>query len=139
MYISFHCARKCLQSTLSTLRILNLWEVEIFCCKLVSSGQGKSMYMFSAERLLLSPPPACWLYPLKPGGEQKAEDVWRKMYTLIYPDPVSSGLDKHTRLNKHTSYYGVHALRIRNVYKVEVLGLLSLRLKQDKKEQKIIN
>ncbi len=33
------------------------------------------------------PAPACWLYPLKPGGKQKADDVWQKMYTLIYPDP----------------------------------------------------
>ncbi len=52
-------------------------------------GQGKSTYMFSTEHLPLSaPPPACWLYPLKPGGERKAEDVRRKKYTLIYLDPI---------------------------------------------------
>ncbi len=53
------------------------------------AGQGKSMYMFSAKRLRISAfsSPARWLYPLKPGGEQKAEDVRRKTYMLFYPDP----------------------------------------------------
>ena len=52
-------------------------------------SQGKSTYTFSAECLHISTfrSPARWLYPLKPGGEWKAEDVWWKMYTLIYPDP----------------------------------------------------
>jgi hypothetical protein len=54
-------------------------------------GLGKSMYTFSTERLPLSAPlPSCWLYPLKPCGEQKAEDVQQKTYTLIYPDPNPS-------------------------------------------------
>jgi hypothetical protein len=52
-------------------------------------GQGKSTYTFSAESLRISAfrSPARWLYRLKPGGEQKAEDVRRKTFTLIYPDP----------------------------------------------------
>jgi hypothetical protein len=53
-------------------------------------GQGKSTYIFSAERLQISAfrSPARWLYPLKPGGERKAEDVWWKIYTLIFLDPT---------------------------------------------------
>jgi hypothetical protein len=40
--------------------------------------------------------PACWLYPLKPGREWKAEDVQQKTYTLIYMDPkfYNSGFDR---------------------------------------------
>ncbi len=33
------------------------------------------------------PHSACWLQPLKPGGDRKSADVRRKTYTLIYPDP----------------------------------------------------
>jgi hypothetical protein len=61
-------------------------------------GQGKSTYTFSAQCwqfFLLSShfslafrSPACWLYPLKPGGEQKFADVRRKTVTLIYLDPL---------------------------------------------------
>jgi hypothetical protein len=53
-------------------------------------GQRKSTYTFSAERLLLSAfrSPTCWLYPLKPSGEQEAEDVRQKTYVLIYPDSL---------------------------------------------------
>ncbi len=51
--------------------------------------KGKLTLLFSAERLQISAPrfPARWLYPLKPGGEQKSADVWRKTVTLIYLDP----------------------------------------------------
>ncbi len=43
-------------------------------------GLGKSTYTFSAKHLGISAfsSPARWLYPLKPGGERKAEDVRRK-------------------------------------------------------------
>jgi hypothetical protein len=34
------------------------------------------------------PLPACWLYPLKPGGERKSADVGQKMFMLIYPGPI---------------------------------------------------
>ncbi len=63
------------------------WKLTKFCMKM---GPGKSTYTFSAERLRISAfrSPARWLYPLKPGGEQKAEDVRQKMYTSIYPDPM---------------------------------------------------
>jgi hypothetical protein len=48
--------------------------------------------MFSAQcrQIFAFRSPACWLYPLKPGGEQKSADVWQKTYTLIYPDPILS-------------------------------------------------
>jgi hypothetical protein len=56
----------------------------------VKWGKGKSMYTFSAQRRQISAfhSPACWLYPLKPGGERKSADVQRKMYTLIYLYPI---------------------------------------------------
>jgi hypothetical protein len=54
-----------------------------------NQGPGKSMFTFSAERLLLSAPrqasvgKATW----RGSGKQKSTDVWQKTYTLIYPDP----------------------------------------------------
>jgi hypothetical protein len=53
-------------------------------------GKGKLTLPFSAEHLWISAPlsPTRWLYPLKPGGEQKSADVWQKMVTLIYLDPI---------------------------------------------------
>jgi len=55
----------------------------------LSKVKGKSTYMFSSECMRISAfcSPACWLYLLKPGGERKSAYVWRKMYTLFYPDP----------------------------------------------------
>jgi len=49
----------------------------------------KKILPFSAQRQQISAfrSPAFWLYPLKPGGEQKSTDVRRKTVTLIYPDP----------------------------------------------------
>jgi hypothetical protein len=46
------------------------------------------MYMFSAKCMQISAfrSPACWLYPLKPGGEQKSAYICQKTYTLFYPD-----------------------------------------------------
>jgi hypothetical protein len=60
-----------------------------FCKKFVSflkglfcsgRGKGKLTWPFSAQRWQISAfrSPACWLYPLKPGGEQKSADVWQK-------------------------------------------------------------
>ncbi len=50
------------------------------------------MYMFSAERLPLSAPARLqWVEPAGGGsGKRKAEDVWQKMHTLIYPDPLKT-------------------------------------------------
>jgi hypothetical protein len=44
--------------------------------------------MFSAKCMQISAfcSPACWLYPLKPGGEQKSAYIWQKTYMLFYPD-----------------------------------------------------
>jgi len=55
-------------------------------------GKGKLMWPFSAQHWWISAfcSPACWLYPLKPGGEQKSADVRQKTVTLIYPDPLYS-------------------------------------------------
>ncbi len=52
-------------------------------------GKGKLTLPFSAEHLQISAPcsSARWLYPLKPGGEQKSTDIWQETVTLIYPDP----------------------------------------------------
>ncbi len=65
--------------------------LSLFCFR--SEGKGKLTLPFSAEHLRIStprsPPPSRWLYPLKPGGGWKSADVWRKMVTLIYPDPRS--------------------------------------------------
>ncbi len=54
------------------------------------TGQGKSTYTFSAERLLLSapPPPLPALLTEAWRVAEKLEDVRRKTYTLIYPDPI---------------------------------------------------
>ncbi len=64
------------------------YVTEWFTTICIPMGQGKSTYTFSTERLLLSAPPACWLYPLKPGGERNAKDIQWKTYVLIYPDPI---------------------------------------------------
>jgi hypothetical protein len=55
-------------------------------------GYSKLRLLFSAERLRISAlrTPARWLYPLKPGGEQKSADVRQKTVALIYPDPVET-------------------------------------------------
>ncbi len=52
-------------------------------------GPGKSMYMFSAERLPLSAPrqTSVGRASRRGSGKQKAEDVRQKTYMLIYPDP----------------------------------------------------
>jgi len=49
-------------------------------------GKGKSMYTFSAEHMRISAfrSPACWLYPLKPGGEQKSAYVWLFQPSLMF-------------------------------------------------------
>jgi hypothetical protein len=46
------------------------------------------MYTFSTERLLLSAPRQASVDRASRRGEQKAEEVQRKTYTLIYPDPL---------------------------------------------------
>ncbi len=72
-----------------------LWEGNVLDYKCqtttMNRGKGKSMYTFSAERMQISAfrSPACWLYPLKPGGERKSAYVQWKTYTLIYPDPMN--------------------------------------------------
>jgi hypothetical protein len=50
-------------------------------------GKGKLMWPFSAQHWRISAfrSPACWLYPLKPGGERKSTRVWRKTVMLICP------------------------------------------------------
>ncbi len=57
-------------------------EVDIF--------KGKGKLTFSAQHQWISAfrSPACWLYPLMPGGEWKSTDVQRKTVTLIYLDPI---------------------------------------------------
>jgi hypothetical protein len=50
-------------------------------------GPGKSTYTFSAKRLLLSAPRQASVGRASRQGEQKAEDIQRKTYTLINPDP----------------------------------------------------
>jgi hypothetical protein len=66
-----------------------------------NKGKGKSTYMFSAERLRISAfrSPACWLYPLKPGGERKSAYIRQKTYTLIYPDPRNNRKRWNARLD----------------------------------------
>ena len=57
-------------------------------CDLIQ-GPGKSTYTFSVT----------FCFPRRAsrrGGEQKAEDVWRKTYTLIYPDPLIDNDDTLT-------------------------------------------
>jgi hypothetical protein len=53
-------------------------------------GKCKLTLPFSAECLQISafPSPTRWLYPLKPGGEQKSADVGWKTVTLIYRTPL---------------------------------------------------
>jgi hypothetical protein len=66
-------------------------------------GPGKSTYMFSSKRLLVSAPRqasvvrATW----QGSGKQKAEDVWRKTYMLIYPDPIYYDLFYNNYLLSH--------------------------------------
>jgi hypothetical protein len=52
-------------------------------------GKGKLMWPFSAQHWRISTfrSPACWLYPLKPGGEWKSAGIRWKTVMLIYPDP----------------------------------------------------
>jgi hypothetical protein len=61
-------------------------------------GKGKLTLPFSAERLWISAlsSPARWLYPLKPGGEQKSADVWQKTVTLVYLDPIKMTITAST-------------------------------------------
>jgi hypothetical protein len=51
-----------------------------------NKGLGKLMYTFSAKRLPLSTPRQASVgrASRRVGVERKAEDVWRKTYTLIY-------------------------------------------------------
>ncbi len=60
-------------------------------------GKGKLTWPFSAKHRWISAfcSPACWLYPLKPGGKQKFADVWRKTVTLIYPDLMFGKISHH--------------------------------------------
>ncbi len=68
-----------------------------FCCfwKLTTKfrsrleAEGKLMWPFSTQHRRISTfrSPACWLYPLRPGGERKSTDVWQKTVTLIYLNP----------------------------------------------------
>ncbi len=56
-------------------------------------GQGKSMYTFSAKRLLLSapPPPTCWLYAeCIIGGRGEAESHWRSTENVYVDLPRPS-------------------------------------------------
>jgi hypothetical protein len=70
----------CFLGTAEICQLFFIWEKKW--------GNGKLTLPFSAKRLRISAPrsPTRWLYPLKPGGEQKSADVQWKTVTLIYPD-----------------------------------------------------
>jgi hypothetical protein len=89
---SFFILPKCFQSQLKRFDFIQTSFSQSFACGQCrpSNEQTGSINVYVFRRMSAAfcfPPPACWLYPLKPGRERKAEDVQRKTFMLIYPDP----------------------------------------------------
>ncbi len=68
---------------------IGYWSEEAKFIMVLSLGQGKPTYMFSAQRWQIS---AFCLLALTTEAWRGAESrMLRKMYTLFYPDPLSLG------------------------------------------------